>query len=353
MNSNKKIFDKPLADKYFAFQWHITDNCDQRCRHCYIFSNNNDIEIKEMPFEKIQYVFDNCIKMCEKLNRIPYFYITGGDPLLHKDFWKMLEIFKSNNIDFGVLGNPFHLDKKVCNRLRDSGCDKYQLSLDGLRNTHDFIRKPGSFDITIEKIQCVRDAGIKSSIMTTVSNTNLEEVPDIIDLAVENKVDIFAFARYCPTGYDENTHIPPDKYRSFLEVCWEKFQEYKDSDTTFSLKDHLWILLLYEKGLFTIPGELNEFTIYDGCNCGNCHLTILPNGDVYACRRFESLIGNAFVDDMCNLFLGENMNKYREYGKFVKCSKCELFRFCRGCPAVAYGYTSNMYAPDPQCWKNI
>jgi len=340
-------------DKYFAFQWHITDNCDQRCQHCYIFSNNNDIDITEMSFENIQHVFRNCIEMCEKLNRIPYFYITGGDPLLHKYFWKMLELMKSHDIDFGILGNPFHLDRNVCKRLKDSGCDKYQLSLDGLRDTHDFIRKSGSFDLTIEKIKCIRDAGIKCAIMTTVSNTNIEEIPCIIDLVVKNKVDIFTFSRYCPIGYDEDTHIPPNKYRSLLEACWKKFEVYQDSDTTFTLKDHLWTLFLYEKGLFTIPSELNYSTIYDGCNCGNCHLTILPSGDVYACRRFESLIGNAFVDDMYNLFLGEDMDKYREYGKFEKCSKCKLFRFCRGCPAVAYGYTNNMYAPDPQCWKNI
>ncbi len=26
--------------QYFAFQWHITDECDQRCKHCYIFSGD-------------------------------------------------------------------------------------------------------------------------------------------------------------------------------------------------------------------------------------------------------------------------------------------------------------------------
>ena len=26
--------------QYFSFQWHITDECDQRCKHCYIFSED-------------------------------------------------------------------------------------------------------------------------------------------------------------------------------------------------------------------------------------------------------------------------------------------------------------------------
>lgn len=343
-----------IVEQYFAFQWHITDTCDQRCQHCYIFSENNNIPIIEMSYDNIEAVFKNCMDMCKKLNRIPYFYITGGDPILHKDFWKMLELLKVNNIAFGILGNPFHLNDEVCRKLRYYGCDKYQLSIDGLRETHDAIRKPGSFDTTIEKIKCIRNAGIKCAIMTTVSKTNKEEIPEIIDLVVKNKVDIFAFARYCPTSLEKSTmHIEPKEYKEFLEVIWKKFEEHKDSDTTFNLKDHLWTLFLYEKGLYTIPEDLDENTIYDGCNCANCHMTILPSGNVYACRRMESLVGNAFRENMKDIFLGEKMDKYRKYDKCEKCSKCELLRFCRGCPAVAYGYTHNSYGADPQCWKEI
>lgn len=341
-------------EQYFAFQWHITDTCDQRCQHCYIFSENNDIPIIEMSYENIEAVLKNCIDMCDKLNRIPYFYITGGDPILHKDFWKMLEMFKANNISFGILGNPFHLNDEICRKLKYYGCDKYQLSIDGIRETHDSIRKPGSFETTIEKIKCIRNAGIKCAMMTTVSKTNIAEIPKIIDIVVHHNADIFAFARYCPTSLEKSTmHIEPKEYKEFLEVIWKKFQEYKDSDTTFNLKDHLWTLFLYEKGLYAIPEDLDENIIYDGCNCANCHMTILPNGNVYACRRMESLVGNAFRESMKDIFLGEKMDKFREYDKFEKCSKCELLRFCRGCPAVAYGYTHNSYAADPQCWKEI
>ncbi len=79
----------------------------------------------------------------------------------------------------------------------------------------------------------------------------------MIDVIVEHKADIFAFGRYCPTSEDrahqETWHIEPQRYREFLEKCWTKFEQYKDSDTTFNLKDHLWTLFLYEKGLFKIP----------------------------------------------------------------------------------------------------
>ena len=45
------------------------------------------------------------------------------------------------------------------------------------------------------------------------------------------------------------------------------------------------------------------------------------------------------------------MENFRDYDKFVKCNKCELKVWCRGCPAVANGITGDFYGADPQCWK--
>lgn len=49
MDKNKKI-----AKQYFAFQWHITDDCDQRCKHCYIFSENNGKKLDSMSWEQME-----------------------------------------------------------------------------------------------------------------------------------------------------------------------------------------------------------------------------------------------------------------------------------------------------------
>ena len=340
---------------YFAFQWHITDACDQRCKHCYIFAENNCKKLTEMTWEKMQQVVSSCEEMCEKIGRTPYFYITGGDPILHKDFWKLAKLLKEKNIRWAILGNPFHLDDKVCQKLYEHGCVKYQLSLDGMRETHDMFRKPGSFDTTLEKIDCIKNAGMYCAIMSTVSSTNIGEFPQLIDLCAEKNVDVFAFGRYCPTSgqKSEEYHIPPKQYRDFMDMCHRKFAEHKANGckTTFQLKDHLWTLYLYEKGIFKLPENSDPNLIYDGCHCGIGHMTILPTGDVYACRRMESKIGNVFETSMYELFVGNELEAYRQFDKFEKCSKCELKGYCRGCPAVTFGYTGNLYAPDPQCWK--
>lgn len=339
--------------KYFSFQWHITDSCDQRCKHCYIFSDNRKTKLYELSLEELKNVLNNCIDMCNRLNRVPFFAITGGDPILHKDFWNFAKLLKENNIRFSILGNPFHLNSEVCQKLFEYGCEKYQMSIDGMRETHDFIRKKGSFDVTLSKIPILKKAGITSSIMTTVSKTNISEIPSIIDIVVENNVDSFAFARYCPVNGEENLLVSPEEYHQLLKECWNKYQQYIDSGTSFALKDHLWTLFLYEQGLFKIDPTLDEDTIYEGCNCGSGHLTILSDGQVYACRRMESPVGNALKESMYDIFLSEKMDEYRQLDKFNKCSKCELLRFCRGCPAVAHGIKNDMYADDPQCWKVI
>ncbi len=306
------------------------------------------VKTVETPYKKLSKTLKNLLDMAQRMYRKPFLYITGGDPILHSRFWDFLELIHSHKIEFAIMGNPFHLNKTVCERMQNLGCQKYQLSLDGLRFTHDFLRKKESFDITLSKIADIKSAGMRCAVMTTVSAINIKEIPDLIDVVVANKVDVFSFARYCPTDKASaiKWHIPPKEYYDFLDKCWQKFFLHKDCKTTFNLKDHLWILYLYEKGLWKIPNNSDAHTIYDGCHCGNSHFTITTEGRLMPCRRIDSYVGST-DEKMYKVFYSKKMNYYRQYDNFAKCSKCELLRFCRGCPAVAFGYEHDFYAPNP------
>lgn len=225
-----------------------------------------------------------------------------------------------------------------------------------MRKTHDWFRKPGSFVETLEKIGMIRKAGITAVVMTTVSSVNYRELPEIIDTVVRYRADVFAFARYVPTSNKKSTGISPAEYRKLLAICDAKYKKYEqdpDCVTYFNRKDHLWTLYQYETGEFRIPANVKKGMIYGGCNCGNCHITILPTGDVYACRRVaESKVGNVFTDRLKDLWL-KPMEAYREYNRFSKCKRCKLLAWCRGCPAVAKGTYGDFYAEDPQCWADV
>lgn len=341
--------------EYFSVQWHITDMCDQRCKHCYIFSENNNKCIAEMNEDEIFETLQEIKDMCNKMSRKPYLYLTGWDPILHPNFWQLLEKLKEDNISFTIMWNPFHLNNDVCKKLKEFWCDKYQMSIDWLEETHDRFRKPWSFKTTLEKIECINKAWIKSVIMTTVSWTNIKEIPEIIDLVVKHKVRIFAFARYCPTSEEKDVWIEPLEYRKLLDTCRKKYKKHIKNNciTRFNLKDHLWKLYLYEEWLYKIPENMKKGFVYDWCHCGIWHITILPNKDVYACRRMESKVWNLNENHLYDIWISQKMDEYRQYNKFVKCSKCELFMLCRWCPAVVKWLTWNMYNADPQCWKEI
>lgn len=284
----------------------------------------------------------------------PILTITGGDPLMYPRIWDFLEMVKANNVPFSILGNPFHINYEVVSRLETLGCHGYQMSIDGLKETHDYIRRPGSFDATLDSIKYFKNSNIRTAIMSTVSKTNINELPDLVDIVVEHEVDNFAFARYCPNPDDFDLIPTSNEYKDFLDKMWEKFNKYKDCGTRFALKDHLWSLYLYEKGLFTIDDVENpDDLIIDGCHCGISHITTLSDGTVYACRRCESPVGKVPEESIYDIFYGEKMEEYRKFDDFEHCSKCELKNFCRGCPAVAKCLTGNFYSKDPQCWKTF
>ena len=326
------------------YQWHITDACDQRCKHCYIYNEN--YKKSEMNFDQMKIVLDNIVKYDPE----PDFAITGGDPLLNKDFWKLMELLDSYHVT--ILGNPYHLTNETCKKLKKYEVSVYQVSIDGLEKTHDSIRKPGSFKATIDAIKLLSENKMRPVVMTTISSYNINEVINIIRLCASLKVFRYAFARYCPVGNEKTNGITPLQYKNLLNDVDNELEILaKNGWNNFKKKDHLWLLHDAEK----IGAEDAESDIdcIEGCGCGYKHLTICPNGDIMACRRvIGSEVGNIFTDSLKDIWENK-MNEYRHIEKFEKCSKCFLGKFCRGCPSVAKGTNGSFYSADPQCWKDV
>lgn len=329
-------------------QWHLTDMCDQKCQHCYVWTNPSGQREKFIGENGCYQIINQLVRFEQDFGVEIGLVITGGDPLLYPHFWKVLEETNKRGWKITILGNPFHLTKDVSQKLFALGCITYQMSIDGIRKTHDFIRKEGSFDATLENITLLKDADILSTIMATVSELNIDEMVEVAKICVESGADRFTFARY---GGNGKNNISPDRYRNFLSEMYDSYQSLQGSGCSFPFKDHLWKPFFQETGIASVDTKVN--CIVDGCHCGFGHISILPNGDVYACRRFESLVGNLFVEDLSSIFVSTKMDKYRQIEE-MECSKCELKFYCRGCPAVSYGnYDGDWKRKDPQCWRKL
>jgi len=335
----------------FTLQWHVTNACDQRCKHCYIYnSENKPVANQEISLDVSKKVVDDFISFCRWIGRPPFFVVTGGDPLLYSKIWEVLAYLKSRNVRFSILGNPFHLNSAVCQRLHELGCASYQMSIDGMEETHDMFRKDGSFAATIGAIPLLREAKIKTMIMTTVSRENFQEIGDVIQATTAAGANTYTFARYCPTHGDTEDNLTSGEYRDFLSNIWQQIKSQGMQGTRFLYKDHLWKAFLIEEGVIK-PPKNNHEKVADGCHCASDHLTLLPDGSIYACRRFESNVGNIFDKNLYSVWHGKEMRNYRRVADIEGCRDCELLYFCRGCRAVAHGTTGNFFAKDPQCWR--
>lgn len=337
------------VDSYMGFQVHITDNCDQRCKHCYLWTEKLD-KINEMSLSDFSLLVDNLNELRLKKRKGLFVYLTGGDPLLHNNFFDFVKLLNDNSIPWGILGNPFHLDTQMCNTLKSLGCEYYQMSLDGLKDTHDRIRKSGSFDETLEKIKLLQQVGIKVKIMATVIKSNMQEIIPLMKILKEYSPLRFAFARCVPMTPSQVTefHITPQEYRDFLYEVKDYITEFEENGNQFMYKDHLWTVIFDELHQKPPVQRLNN-----GCGLGT-HLTIIPTLDVLACRRLpDSTLANLKDKSLVDIYDSADIKQYVGVSQLYKCSKCELGSKCRGCPSVSYGYTKDWKSADPQCWKEV
>ena len=194
--------------------------------------------------------------------------------------------------------------------------------------------------------------------MSTVSKANAKELVDIIRLVARENVSIFNFARLVPIGRGRNLEgemLTSEDYKLLLLNVSEEYKRLKEKGckTEFGRKDHLWTLLYFElESLKALP--IDKKMIYSGCSIGINTLTILADGTVLACRRLPIKIGEVPNQRIRDIFINsENLNKLRNVDAMVKCGKCKLIQFCRGCPAVAFGATNDYLNADPQCWIKL
>jgi len=175
-----------------------------------------------------------------------------------------------------------------------------------------------------------------------------------LNLDIDNKVDLFDFARYVPIKEEvsttlKNDNYTPEEYRDLLLKVLDVYRKINlNSRTHYGRKENLWSLLYYDLGLLN-PIESDK--VIDGCGMGIRHLSILSNGSVLACRRMPIYIGKLPDENLINIFFkSSTLNGIRNKNNYKECSKCILYNYCRGCPAMAYGYYNDFFKKDPHCW---
>jgi radical SAM protein with 4Fe4S-binding SPASM domain len=342
MNS---LADELNFENEFYFQWHITEKCNFRCRHCY---HSNYTSANELSLSELILIADKINSTLRKWDKDGTLSITGGEPfmVIDKLFPLLAHINSLETINhFDLLTNGSLLDEDILSKLKGfKNLRRVQVSLEaGTQKLNDQIRGNGSFEKTLSAIRLLKRNGFQVAAMMTISHMNKEEVEPLIELLKKEGVDTFSAERFIPEG------AGAELKEELLNA--EEVRDVFQSIYSIAMKENKIRILLYRPLFALLNG--NDPTVGALCSVGNNALTIMHDGTIYPCRRLPIPIGNALTDSFYKVwYTSEVLWNIRNLKNIKgKCADCDLIPVCRGCRAMAYALTGDYLAEDPQCWK--
>lgn len=340
-------------DKCFTtIQWHITEKCNNNCRHCYMSKDSKDLSKNE-----ILKILENIDDFEEKWKfEVSEYIITGGDPLLSNNIEFIFEELKKRNKRISILGNPDTVTDTSIKLLKKYGVENFQLSLDGLKEKHDYIRKNGSFDLTLEKAKLLIKNDIAVNIMFTVNKENYQDVIPLMEIVAKNNITSFSFDFLCSIGNGKELKTLTSKEVEDLLKAYliEKDRLRKSYDTFFHEKSSLFRKLRGENNNFILHKIMKDNRRYLGCYIGFTSFAISSDGAFMPCRRLGEKYENLLSVKLEDIFLSDiRLKKYRRSMFYKECGECLYFNFCRGCPAISKSESGNSLEKPSICSSKV
>jgi MoaA/NifB/PqqE/SkfB family radical SAM enzyme len=123
--------------------------------------------------------------------------LSGGEPFLVKDIFKIVDYAKKENMNVSVTTNGVYSEEMAW-RIASSNVDHVHFSLDGMEKTHDMIRGKGSFSSVIRNIKIIRDMNPNKSLGfgTVIMSVNCREIFEMTKLADSLGINVMNFIPY-------------------------------------------------------------------------------------------------------------------------------------------------------------
>lgn len=337
--------------KSLTLQWHITERCNWRCKHCY----QESYTTPEMNLEMLGKVLNQYVDLVKKW-QIPKNHatinITGGEPMIREDFFQFLgKIYKlSGYFRLGILSNGSFLTKENVKILKLLGVSSFQVSLEGMEKTNDEIRGRGSFKKILKAIEILVWAGIPAKVSVSLSKKNRPEMKKLAETLAPLGVETIGARRIVPWGSGvrfKDEILEPHELRKL-------YKELEEINKTMIKNNYkLRVGGGCENGIFN--DEISAAGLMTFRYCGVVDgriIVLLPNGDVLPCRRLPVKIGNLYEKSLEEIYYSPLYEDWRNKNDLTKeCRLCSNFENCfGGAKCVTYAMTGKT-APDIQCWK--
>lgn len=322
---NKQALSKePMLTTLF---WETTLRCNAFCKHCGSRAGGNQKCEDELTTEEIKKVFQD---IADKYDAKKVFInVTGGEPLLRKDLFEVMEYAHSLGFYWGMTSNGILINDGIIEKMKNTGMIAISISIDGLEKSHDEFRQvKGSYAKITENVKKLKAAKFLNNlqITTVVNKSNIHELPELYKEIESLQINSWRILNMEPIGRtadNQNLLLDDNQYVEILDFIKEKRKKSK-FDVTYGCAHFLG--MKYEK-------EVRSHMFF--CIAGFTTASILYNGDIYVCpsveRRKELIQGNIrkdnFVDVWENKFQWfRNLDKL----KCEKCENCKNWKYCLG-----------------------
>ncbi|MBL7130155.1 MAG: radical SAM protein [Candidatus Omnitrophica bacterium] len=162
----------PPEHVYFS----LTTRCNLRCQMCDIFKSPTKIE-DELSTPEIKDIILQIKNM-----RVRHLIFSGGEPLLRRDFFEIVEFATTNSIrDVDIITNGTLFDDYIIKKLLNLRLNHITISLDGLRETNDKIRGKGVFEKVVSNIDKLKHYKSKYGFSFPTLGINFTILDDNID----------------------------------------------------------------------------------------------------------------------------------------------------------------------------
>ncbi len=302
--------------------WECTLRCNLACRHC--GSDCRQISaIKDMPKEDFGRVLDSVAAVTDSHKVM--INITGGEPLCRPDLEACGRMIYEKEFPWGMVTNGLALTPQRYEKLLLSGLRAMTISLDGIGETHDWMRgRKGSFEKATAAIKMVIDSGeIAFDVVTCVNKRCFTQLADIKEFLIGLGLKNWRLFTVFPVGRaaeDPELQLSNEEFKGLMEFIKATRKEGR-------------IMAEYgcEGFLGNYEGDVrSHFYI---CSAGITIGSVLADGSISACPsiRADYHQGNIYQDDFMEVW-NTRFQPFRERSWMHKdqCASCKVWKYCKG-----------------------
>jgi len=329
--------------KLQSFTLELTARCNNNCRHCYVNlpASDKDAQNQEMSAEFISHIADDAVQMGAM-----FCLITGGEPLLRKDFTDIYLDLKRKGLLPRVFTNAAVITQDHIDLFKKYPPYDVEVTMYGATaETYDKVtRTPGSFRAFKRGLDLLIENEIPVRLKAMALRSTIHEMQAIADFCRRYTKDYYRFDPQLHLRFDrdaaKNEMIKSERLTPEEVVELEN----KDDERSKALLDHC--------DKFIIPAlkqRQNNRLLH--CSAGNTTFYLRYDGTFQLC---SSLNHPDCVYDLKNGSLKEAWEDFvprvramtSDRDEFINgCHRCEFINLCLWCPAHAYLETGELDAP--------